>query len=341
MREAHVLLVSTRDEAGLFGLLELGEHRLKLNDARILVTGNFFQSVGEVLGLILYDLVDPGEMALYPRRADLLSLWEVARVNLLRGVPLLEASADWGIEPTVIDATSFDALSGYRATIVRGWARAVRAQVPLQALTLILVLPVIAFVVVLFRTFVGMDTFGLFSPVIVSLAFLATGLYWGTVIFVVIVGLGAVLRNAIQRLRLHLVARLAILVGLVSVIMTGLTVFGAYLGIGALLQVSLFPMVIMSNLIENFTASQIELGTRGAVRLTTNTLFVCMVCDVVVESTGLPSILLAFPEVLAIVVALEIVVGKYRGLRLLEYKRFYDLLRRSRSEGGTRTDRAA
>ncbi|MGH7856929.1 MAG: 7TM domain-containing protein, partial [Candidatus Binatia bacterium] len=231
------------------------------------------------------------------------------------------------------DEGYIDGLSRYRRQIVAAWARAVRAQVPLQALNLILVLPVIALIVVLCRNFIGIDTFGTFSPVIVSLAFLTTGLYWGVVIFIVIVGLGAALRTALQRLRLHLVARLAILIGLVSAVMTGLTVVGAYLGIGALLQVSLFPMVIMSNLIENFTASQVEFGTREAVRVTANTLLVCVICYGTVEWTGLPSLLLAFPESLGLIVILEIAAGKWRGLRLLELRRFYDLLRRARGEG--------
>jgi len=53
-------------------------------------------------------------------------------------------------------------------------ARAVRAQVPLSALTLILILPVIASLVVIARVVVGLETFGTFGPVIVSLAFITT-----------------------------------------------------------------------------------------------------------------------------------------------------------------------
>ncbi len=330
IRDAHVLLVSTRDEAGLYSLLALGDGKLRLDDARIVITGSFWRPVGEVLGGVLYALFDPGELAIFPRRADLLSLWEVARTNLIYGLPIIEESRKWGIEPSMVDDARIESLSLYRRRVIGAWAKAVRAQVPLQALNLILVLPVIAFLVVICRNFIGLDTFGTFSPVLVSLAFLTTGLAWGTVIFVVIVGLGAALRAALQKLRLHLVARLAILIGLVSVVMTGLTVVGATLGIGALLQVSLFPMVIMSNLIENFTASQVEFGTREAIRLTLNTLLVCVISYAAVEWTGLPSLLLAFPEILVAVMILEVAAGKWRGLRLVELRRFYDLLRRSR-----------
>jgi hypothetical protein len=86
-------------------------------------------------------------------------------------------------------------------------------------------------------------------------------------------------------------------------------------------------MVIMSNVIENFTTTQVELGTREAIRLTRNTLLVCSACYLTIEWAGLQSIVLSFPEVLIAVVALEVAIGKWRGLRLLEYWRFSDLAR--------------
>jgi len=179
------------------------------------------------------------------------------------------------------------------------------------------------------RTVIGIETFGTFSPVIVSLAFLTTGLRWGSAIFAVIVGVGAAVRALLQRVRLQLVARLAILIAVVAGIMAGLTVLGASFGIGALMNVSIFPMVIMSNVIENFTTSQAQFGTREAVRLTINTLVLSALCYVVIEGTGLQSRLLAYPEILIAAIVLDVVLGKWRGLRLLEYGRFFDLTRRS------------
>lgn len=329
IRRAHVLLVATHDDAGLYALMTLGEKKLPLADMRIVISGEFPRAVGTVLGAVLYRLVSAGEVVLVNRPQELLGLWEMLRANVIDGVPMVEEARKWEMDPLVLNQRVIDGLSPWRQWIVGAWARAVTAQVPLQALTLILVLPVIAAIIVVARTVVGIETFGTFSPVIVSLAFLTTGLRWGAAIFAVIVGVGALVRALLQRVRLQLVARLGILIAVVAGVMAALTVVGASFGIGALMNISIFPMVIMSNVIENFSSSQAEFGTREAVRLTVNTLGLAAVCYLAIDGTGLQSLLLAFPELLVGAITADIALGKWRGLRLLEYLRFFDLTRRS------------
>jgi hypothetical protein len=213
-------------------------------------------------------------------------------------------------------------MSYWRRLVVGAWTRAVQAQVPLQALNLILILPVIATIIVVARVLIGIDSFGTFAPVIVSLAFITTGLQWGVIIFGVIVTVGAAVRILLQRLRLLLVSRLAILIATVAGLMAGLTILGASLGVGPLINISIFPMVIMSSVIENFASSQFEFGTREAVRLTLNTLLLACLCYFVIARAGLQSVVLAYPEIIAGAIVLNVLLGKFRGLRLLEYVRF-------------------
>jgi transglutaminase-like putative cysteine protease len=330
VRGAHVLLVATHDDAGLYALMALGEKEVMLKDARIVISGDFPRAVGRVLGAVLYRLINPsGEIVLVDRPTELLGLWEMVRANVINGVPMADEARKWDVEPLTITRSVYEDMGRWRHLVVAGWARAVRAQVPLQALNLILVLPVIAAIIVVLRTVIGIETFGTFSPVIVSLAFLATGLRWGAAIFACIVGIGAGVRALLQRVRLQLVARLAILIAVVAGVMAGLTVIGASFGIGALINVSIFPMVIMAGVIENFTTSQAEFGTREAIRLTLNTLAISALCYLAIETTGLQSMLLCYPELLLGAIAVDIGLGKWRGLRMLEYVRFLDLTRRA------------
>ncbi|MCS6926614.1 MAG: hypothetical protein NZ578_12005, partial [Candidatus Binatia bacterium] len=176
---------------------------------------------------------------------------------------------------------------------------------------------------------------------LLSLAFLTTGLGWGLLVFAIIVGLGTSLRLLLQQLRLHLVARVAILIAVVSVCMAGLTVLGARFGIGGLLHVGVFPMVIMANTIENFTNTQLERGTKEALRLTLSTLLVATCSYVGIENTGVKPFVLAYPEVLVAVIGGELLLGRWRGLRLLEYVRFYHIVHRVQSEPVTERRRVS
>src|SRR5438445_4090399 len=336
IRQAHLVLVATADDAGLYALLGLGERNVRLDDARIIAAGAMGRPAALMLGSLLYHLTQPGEVVLMNRHVDLLPLWELARANLIDGTPMGEEAARWNIDALVLGEAGAR-LPSWRRPLMLLWARAVRAQVPLPSRTLLLILPVIASLVVIARVVVGLETFGTFGPVIVSLAFITTGLRWGLVIFVVIVGLGVLLRAALQRLRLQAVSRLAILIALVSAVLGGLTVLGAVLGIGRVLNISIFPMVIMSNVIENFAASQVALGTAEALRMTVGTLFLSVACYLVVDQAVLQSLVLAFPEILLLTVAFDVVLARWRGVRLVGSVRFFRAMRHGRSETVSRS----
>ena len=321
VRRAHLVLVATADSAGAFALLGLAERGVRLPDARVIVAGAMLQPAARMLGALLLEALAPGEVALVRRPVDLLPLWEMARASLIDGAPLAQEAQRWNLEAVVLGDPDSEA-PAWRRPLLAVWTRIVAAGVPLPTLTLILVLPIIATVVVAARVVVGLSTFGVFGPVIVSLAFITTGLWWGSITFLVLVGLGVVLRAALQHLRLQAVARLAILIALVAVAMAGLTLLGAARGIGPLLHLGVFPMLIMANVIESFGAAQAELGTRTAVRMTVHTLMLAVACYLLVDRAGLQSLVLAYPEILLGTVALDVLLGTWRGVRLLEYARF-------------------
>src|SRR5262245_19108223 len=98
----------------------------------------------------------------------------MARANLIDGTPMTEEARRWDIDALVLDDGA-SGLSPARRRLMHAWATVVRAQVPLGALTLILILPVIATIVVIARIVIALETFGMFGPVIVSPAFVTTG----------------------------------------------------------------------------------------------------------------------------------------------------------------------
>jgi transglutaminase-like putative cysteine protease len=332
IREANLLLVSTADTAGFYALLKQGELGIKLRDLHLVMANGVMQPVARVLASVVLQLLQPAEIVLVPLQSDVTQLWELARSSVPDGLPLAESVTRWQMPVVLLNPETVLEQGWWRQRLIALWTLAVQAQVSLPALNLILVLPLIAFFLVIIRNVIGLETFGTFSPMLLALAFLTTGLGWGLVVFAIIVGLGTGLRLTLQHLRLHLVSRVAILIAVVSVSMAGLIVLGATFGVGALLHASIFPMVIMANMIENFTNTQLERGTGEALRLTLSTLLVATCAYVGIENTGLKPLVFAFPEILVVVIGVELLLGRWRGLRLIEYLRFYDIVRQPAAE---------
>lgn len=334
LREADLAVIHTTDLAGFYALLKQGETGVQLNDLRLLIAGEFPWSVSSVLTAVLQRLVHPKEIVLMRQHIGLAPLWEIARAHVRERVALAESAAHYNAQVVSVTKETVVQLSWWRRHVVDLWALAVRSLVPLAALNFILVIPLIAFFLVIIRNVIGLETFGTFSPMLLSLAFLSTGLGWGFAVFGVIVGLGVGLRFALQRLRLHIVSRVAILIAVVAVSMVGLIVLGAAFGVGALLHANIFPMVIMANTIENFSNTQLERGTAEALRLTMSTLLVATCSYLGIEESGLKPLVLTFPELLIGVIGVELLLGRWRGLRLLEYVRFRGLMHETPSPQG-------
>ena len=186
----------------------------------------------------------------------------------------------------------------------------------------LLLVPVGAFVVVILRNLIGVTTLGTFMAVLVALAFRETELLWGVILFTMIVSLGLLARFYLEQLKLLLVPRLAAVLTIVILLMAVVSVVTNKLGIERGLSVALFPMVIMTMTIERLSIVWDERGPFEAVKQELTTLLSACLIYTVIRTQELQHLAFVFPELLLIVLALSILMGRYRGYRLLELRRF-------------------
>lgn len=186
----------------------------------------------------------------------------------------------------------------------------------------LLTVPLGAFLVVLLRGFVGIKTFGTFMPVLIALAFRETELWVGILLFVTIVGLGLWIRFLLERLQLLLVPRLAAVLTIVVLLMLIISIVSFHLGMDTGISVALFPMVILAMTIERMSLVWEETGGRDAITQGAGSLLVASACYLVVSNEYLAHLAYVFPELLLVVLAASIVLGRYTGYRLLEFWRF-------------------
>lgn len=201
-------------------------------------------------------------------------------------------------------------------------------QLPIQTQAVYEVLLLIPFgilVIVLLRNFVGFSSFGTFAPVLIALAFRETELLKGTILFIIIVSLGLFFRFYLEKLRLLLVPRLAAVVTIVVLLMTAISIISDQMGMETGLSVSLFPMVIISMVIERMSVVWEERGAFTSIREGLGSLAMAALTYLAMSVDILSYWVTVFPEINLIVLGLIIALGRYTGFRLTELRRFRQL----------------
>jgi len=187
---------------------------------------------------------------------------------------------------------------------------------------ILLMVPIGAFIMLLLRNFVGVKTFGTFMPVLVALAFRETTLLAGIVLFTLVVSLGLLLRFYLEKLRLLLVPRLTAVLILVVLLMALVSVVSNKLGAEVGLSVALFPMIIMTMTIERMSVAWEEHGGAAAIREAAGSLLVAAIAYLAMSWNRLEHLIFVFPELLLVLFAATLLIGRYSGYRLSELFRF-------------------
>lgn len=196
-----------------------------------------------------------------------------------------------------------------------------------EVLALLLLLPFGALITAFFRNIVGIPTFGTFAPALFAVSFIYADWGSGLLILAVVFAAGLAGRAIVGRLQLLMVPRLSII--LTTIILC--VVFGVsaldYLALTPSANAVLLPLVIVTVLIERFYVTTEEDGLGFAFQLVAGTVVVSAVCFMVLSWDEVGKVILVYPEIHLITIALFIAIGRYAGYRLVELWRFRDLVK--------------
>ncbi len=193
----------------------------------------------------------------------------------------------------------------------------------------ILLIPVGVFVVVLMRIFVGLRTSGTFMPVLIAIAFIQTSLVTGLVGFLLIVGIGLMIRSYLSHLNLLLVARISAVIISVIIIIATFSLLASQLGLSAGLKITFFPMIILSWTIERMSILWEEEGPQEVFIQGGGSLFVALITYFLMMNDTVRHLTFNFLGLQLILMALILIMGNYMGYRLLEIWRFNPLIKTS------------
>jgi hypothetical protein len=198
--------------------------------------------------------------------------------------------------------------------------------------SVLIMIPLGALVMALMRNVIGIPTFGTFTPILVALAFRETRLLYGVILFSLVVAMGLTARFFLEKLRLLLVPRLAAVLTIVVILMMTISVVGNKLDLETGLSIALFPMVILTMVIERMSIVWEERGPSAAMTEGAGSLVVAIVAYLVMSIDRLQHLMFVFPEMLLIVLGLSLLLGRYTGFRLTELARFSELAKTTKHD---------
>ena len=170
---------------------------------------------------------------------------------------------------------------------------------------------------------VGLSGYGIFMPTMIAIAFIATGIVGGLVLFAMILVISILSSYILKRLKLHFWPARAISLLFISLGTFLLMMASSYVKLIDIRQISIFPILFMILLAEEFTRTQMVKSKGEAKKLTVGTIVLAITGAIMMNFDWLQGVVLGYPGVVVILVlVINLLVGNYTGIRLSEISRF-------------------
>lgn len=198
----------------------------------------------------------------------------------------------------------------------------VKAGVPANTIILILLLPILATIIVFVRQIIGLPSLELIVPIALSITFVSTGPVAGAILLVSIFMAIVFSRIILKRVRIMQLPKNAI-----SMLVVALFVFlsltaGAMAGVLSVKKISFFPILLLVLLSDKFIGLQSTRGIKEILSITTVTLVLGFLGYLLLIWDSARNFLILYPELIFLLVPINVLIGKYFGLRLTEIYRF-------------------
>lgn len=210
--------------------------------------------------------------------------------------------------------------------VLTGWA--IDKGVSTNTLVLLLLLPLVATLVSFLHYVVGFSGYGIFMPTMIAIAFLATGVFGGLMLFAIILIVSILSNLVLRKLKLHFWPARSISLTMISIVTFLLMVFSSFVKWIDISQISIFPILFMILLAEEFSRTQLVKSKNEAKKLTIGTIILAVTGAVIMNFSRVQNFVLNFPDLIVLlVVVANLLVGNYSGIRWSEIGRFKKAIR--------------
>lgn len=224
----------------------------------------------------------------------------------------------------VYEVGKWNGLNSLRVII--GWA--IERGVATNTVVLLLLLPLIATLVSFLHYVVGLTGYGIFMPTMIAITFLATGIFGGLMLFAMILMISMLSNMLLRKFKIHFWPARAINLLFIALGTFVLMVASSFVKLIDISQISIFPILFMILLAEEFVRTQLVKSRKEAKNLMMGTLILAITGAITMNFEWVQNFVLLNPElVIIIVLIINLIVGNYTGIRLAEINRFKKAIR--------------
>jgi len=208
--------------------------------------------------------------------------------------------------------------------------------IPSEVMVFILFLPFLLAIIAFLKQVVGVETLGVFQTIVLTLSFLILGITLGTLTFFVALLVGATARLILRKANILHVAKVALMLSFSSIGILFLIIYGSELGIlfgldtsgGDKALLSVFPMLLIAIQADRLSLIAVrQRDTKDDLIRLLSTYIAVAIGYVLLNIAILELIILAIPELVIIAFIIQYIIGRYAGLRVMEFFRFRELIR--------------
>lgn len=182
-------------------------------------------------------------------------------------------------------------------------------------LSTLLLLPIGALITSVFRQIIGISTYGTFTPSLLAMAIIHSE--WFTVIIVILiviaVGFGS---RSVMPEKMSRVPRLSIILTIVAIGMVFSISIMEYFQLNPNPAAVLLPIIVLTNMVDRFYATTDENGIVSAIYRLIWTFIVTAICFSVFVIELLQQLVLGYPEIHFITLAVILLLSDYKGKKL-------------------------
>lgn len=322
IREADALIFFTDASIGLQAFTRYWQNldadkKLNLQEKLLVNVTEQNMSIAAKLAQQSYQVMQP-RYILVTRKEALNPIFQAERTELV------DTLGNRGVEYRLVDARSEKSKLFFLSHAVTNF---IAKGIPTNTIYLILAFPFITLLITFVRQIIGLTTFGVYTPTVLTLSLLILGIYLGIGTLLIVVLVSYLLRTLLNRTKLLYIPKTSLILSAIGLSFLAVIWILSYYRVSLAASLAIFPMLVMSTISEKFLSAQSEEGLREALWGVVKTIAVAVAAYYLIVWTAFNNLIMSWPELIIVPLIIMVLLGKFTGLRLTEYFRFRSLFK--------------